>query len=309
MNIVNKIKAKIQTILLLEKNLEKIQLTLGKIEARQLEQQKSSTFNDHEMQVFSQWGEDGLIQFLIKHVAIERPIFVEFGVEKYTESNTRFLLKNNNWSGLVIDGSEDNINYIKNDPIYWQHNLKVEHAFIDKDNINHLIEKNGISGDIGLLSIDIDGNDYWIWQAIDVIKPRIVVCEYNSTWGPDLAVSTIYDAKFERTKKHFSNLYYGASISALTQLGASKGYSLIGSGIEGVNVFFVRNDLIGALKVVSPQAAYVETKIRQSRDENGMLSMLSIQNVLKLMQSLELSDIDKDKVSKIGKLYNINNIE
>ncbi|MFM6343717.1 MAG: hypothetical protein ACKPFK_01030, partial [Dolichospermum sp.] len=106
-----------------------------------------------EFRAFSQWGEDGIIQFLIRNVPINRKIFVEFGVQNYTESNTRFLLINNNWSGLVIDGGSEEIYYIKNDPIYWQYNLKAVNSFITKDNINQIISDNGIQGEIGLLSV------------------------------------------------------------------------------------------------------------------------------------------------------------
>ena len=121
-------------------SLEHIKTSLGRIEARQL----GNTVNDiraHEFKVFSQWGEDGIIQFLINQINIPNRIFIEFGVQNYTESNTRFLLQNNNWSGLVIDGSQNNISYVKNDPIYWRYNLKAECAFIDRDNINRLISQ------------------------------------------------------------------------------------------------------------------------------------------------------------------------
>ena len=192
MRVWEKIKSLIKSVKSIDDRLHNVQQSLGRLENRQLAAMNQQSFNEYEFQVYSQWGEDGLIQHLVQKVSIDRPIFVEFGVETYTESNTRFLLTNNNWSGLVIDGSEQNIQCIKNDPIYWKHNLKAVCAFIDKDNINSIIEKNGISGDIGLLSIDIDGNDYWVWEAIDVISPRIVICEYNSLWGATKSVSITY---------------------------------------------------------------------------------------------------------------------
>ena len=117
-----------------------------------------------EFKVFSQFGDDGIIQYLVNRVEIPagRRRFIEFGVENYRESNTRFLLLNNNWSGLILDGSAENINSIKNDQIYWKHELTAVHSFIDRDNINELIAANGFAGEVGILSIDIDGNDYWI---------------------------------------------------------------------------------------------------------------------------------------------------
>ena len=115
-----------------------------------------------EFQVFSQRGEDGILQYIINKIEIPNRIFVEFGVENYTESNTRFLLMNNNWSGLVIDGSKANIDFIKNDFIYWKYDITAVESFIDKDNINSLIKNYTSVKDIGLLSVDIDGNDYWV---------------------------------------------------------------------------------------------------------------------------------------------------
>jgi len=288
---------------LIEVRLQKIQQALGRIESRQLDIHSSNDFQKYEYQVYSQWGEDGLIQHLISKIVIDNPIFVEFGVERYTESNTRFLLINNNWSGLVIDGSDKNIQHIKNDPIYWKHNLKAECAFIDKDNINSLIQKNGISGDIGILSIDIDGNDYWVWEAINVVNPSIVICEYNSLWGPELAVTTPYDPTFFRTNKHYSNLYWGASIAAFTELANLKGYSLVGSNCAGNNIFFVRNDLLGNLNVLPPQSAWVKSQFRESKSEIGELTFLPIVAALELLANMPLINLADGQIYRVSELY------
>jgi len=305
MSILSKIVSHIALLKEMNSRLIKIQNGVGRIEQRQLAGANDCCLVNNEFQVYSQWGEDGIIQFLLNKVAIDRPIFVEFGVEQYTESNTRFLLINNNWSGLVIDGSESNINYIKRDPIYWKYNLKAECAFIDKDNINNLIEKNGISGDIGLLSVDIDGNDYWVWNEINVVNPRIIICEYNSIFGPEERVTIPYSASFFRTDSHYSNLYYGASISALTQLANSKGYALVGGNQAGNNVFFVRRDLMHNLKEMSPQDAYVKSKFRESRDEGGNLTFLSMDERLRLLKDMKVVNIDDSKEYSIGDVYHI----
>ena len=306
MRVLETIKNIVRMVNSADERLHKIQQTLGRIENRQLSTQYPKRFNDYEFQVYSQWGEDGLIQHLVHQVPIEHPIFVEFGVENYIESNTRFLLINNNWSGLVIDGSELHIEYIKNDPIYWKHNLKAEHSFIDKDNINSLIKKNGISGDIGLLSVDIDGNDYWVWDSINEVNPRIVVCEYNSLWGDKLSVSTPYDSAFGRTNAHYSNLYFGASITALTKLANFKGYSLIGSNVAGNNLFFVRNDLLGKMTVLTPKDAWVQSQFRESRNESEQLTFLSFTERLSLLADMPLVNLDDGKQYNISDLYGIN---
>lgn len=279
-----------------------IQQALGRIETRQNENLNSNDINDYEFKVSSQWGEDGIIQHLINKIEIKNKVFFEFGVENYTESNTRFLLHNNNWKGLVIDGSVENISYIKNDPIYWQNNLKAECSFVTKENINSLMTNNGIHGDIGILSIDIDGNDYWVWDAIDCASPSIVICEYNSHFGDTHKVSVPYDDSFVREKKHFSNIYYGASIAALDFLAKKKGYSLVGSNMAGNNVFFVRNDLMKNLKTLSPREAYKISQFREARDENGNLTFNNIKHNLKLISDLEIINVETQEHIKIEKL-------
>lgn len=299
---IKKITKLIKKINSYDQRLTKMELALGRIEARQNEAKNSNCLNDYEFKVSSQWGEDGIIQYLINNIEIKNKIFVEFGVENYTESNTRFLLQNNSWSGLVIDGSDEHISYIKNDPIYWKHNLKAECAFITKDNINELITKNGIKDDIGILSVDIDGNDYWVWEAINCISPRIVICEYNSHFGDIHSVSVPYDASFVRGNKHFSNIYYGASISALDFLAKKKGYSLVGSNIAGNNIFFIRNDLMSDFNVLTPKEAYRVSQFREARDENGKLTFNNIEKNLKIISDLEVINIETGESIKIKEL-------
>jgi hypothetical protein len=250
------------------------------------------SLQEAEFKVSSQWGEDGIIQYLIHHVPVENKTFVEFGASNYLESNTRFLLINNNWSGLVMDGSSENVDFIKSDPIYWRHNLKAECAFITKDNINDLLTGNGMSGDIGLLSIDVDGNDYWVWKEIDVISPRIVVLEYNSRFGPDRAVTIPYDEHFIRHQAHHSCIYYGASLRALVNLGKRKGYTFVGCNANGVNAFFVRSDLLHEpLQALTVEQGYVAGKFREARSAEGELLFLSGEEERKILNSLPLVEL------------------
>lgn len=292
--LIKKVKSYLSLIQSIIERLDKLQISLGRIESRQLECLASNVLSKNEFQVYSQWGEDGVIQFLLRHVAVKTKIFVEFGVQNYLESNTRFLLVNNNWAGLVIDGSEDNIRYIKNDPIFWKHNLKAVHAFITKENINKLLQDNGIVGEIGLLSIDIDGNDYWVWEAIDVINPMIVVVEYNARFGSARAVTVPYRADFIRSKAHHSLIYYGASLRALTKLAHVKGYALVGCNQAGNNAFFVRRDLLdGRIDELTVDDAYVSNQFRETRNEVGDLVFISKDDELKQIKELPIVDLDE----------------
>ena len=118
---------------------QKLLVLNGKLLSELNSRKNISTLDEVEFQVFSQRGEDGVIQYLINQIDIPNKIFVEFGVETYTESNTRFLLINNNWSGLIIDGSKDNINFIKSDYIYWKYDITAVESFITRNNINKIM--------------------------------------------------------------------------------------------------------------------------------------------------------------------------
>lgn len=275
--------------------LSQLQESLGRIESRQIAALQDDQINESEFKVYSQWGEDGIIQFLLRYVPIYNKVFIEFGVENYTEANTRFLLVNNYWSGLVLDGDESNISFIKNDMrVSYAHDLIAEAVFITKDNINDIITRNGISGDIGILSVDIDGNDYWVWEAINCISPRIVICEYNSIFGPDAKVTVPYKSDFFRGTAHFSNIYYGASISALTYLANKKGYSLVAGNQAGNNVFFVRNDVMGTLSVKTPREAFRKAAFKEAKDENGKLSYETFDRRFEKIAGLALVDVERN---------------
>jgi hypothetical protein len=244
-----------------------------------------------EFKVFSQAGEDGIIQFLISRVPIAKDVFVEFGVEDYSQSNTRFLMMNNNWGGVVIDADQANINYIKKTSLYWSGELTAVRAFINRDNINKLIESGGVSGDIGLLSVDIDGNDYWVWERIEVVSPRIVVCEYNNLFGSKEPVTIPYSEDFVRTKAHYSRLYFGASLNALCTLAERKGYKFVGCDSFGTNAFFVRNDVAGNLTALTCEVGYVKNKVRESQDRDGRLTFVSGDDRVKLIADMPVVDV------------------
>lgn len=261
-----------------------------------------TSLRDIEFSVYSSAGEDGIIEYLISKVNIQNHVFVEFGVEKYTESNTRFLLKNRNWRGLVLDANQQNIDYIRQDDIYWKYDLEAVCAFITAENINELIRGSGIEGDIGLLSIDIDGNDYWVWKAIEVANPRIVVCEFNSVFGVKHAITIPYDPGFVRTRAHHSNLYFGASLLALYELGLEKGYQFVGCNSVGTNAFFVRQDCAGNVRSVAAEEGYVVSKLRESRDKQGELTFARGKNRCRAISRVQVYDLHAKRLRKIKEL-------
>lgn len=280
----------------IQERVYKIQEAIGRIESRQIAEYESKDFLKSQFRVFSQWGEDGLLQYLVSNVKFCNNKFIEFGVEDYYESNTRFLLSNNNWSGLIIDGDLENINKIKKDPIYWSSNLKAVNQFITKDNINDIIKSNGFAGNIGILSIDIDGNDFWILKAIDIVRPDLIIIEYNSHFGCDFPLSVPYEENFVRSKKHYSNIYYGASIRALNELALQRGYYLIGSNDAGNNLFFLRKEIIGDIKPLSVEEAFKKSVFRESKNSNGKLSYLNYDERVKIISDLDLINTNTEEI-------------
>lgn len=257
----------------LTREIELNRVLTGTMLARQLPASVSS-LREVEFRVFSQFGDDGIIQYLLQHVDAPES-FIEFGVETYRESNTRFLLVKDNWRGLVIDGSEANVASITTMAEHWRHDLTAVASFITRDNINDLFTTAGFTGEVGLLSIDIDGNDYWVWEAIEVVSPVVVVAEYNSVFGPEAKVTVPYAADFTRRAAHHSHLFFGASLGALCDLAERKGYAFVGSNSNGNNAYFVRLDQLGDLRALSAAEGYVESRFRESRDASGNLTHLS----------------------------------
>ncbi len=270
---------------------------------------KRSTFanlTDSEFKVFSQWGEDGIIQYLINKLPIKNKIFIEFGVENYTEANTRFLLENDNWSGLVLDGSSKNIQSIQNSDLYWKYDLLAKEVFITQDNIDGIIEEyiisNKFNREIGLLSVDIDGNDYYVWNAIESIDPIIVICEYNWIFGNEFKLTVPYDETFVRTQKHHSNLYFGASIQAIYSLSKSKGYEYVGCTKAGNDAFFVKKEYAEKYikeLITTPSKTFQEQKAKESRDREGNLTFARGSDRLKIIKDMDVYNLDANKKVKI----------
>ena len=269
---INFIKQKIIKILNLSKiidNQSEIKRLLGEIALRK--ERGTNNINDYELKIFSQFGEDGIIDYLIKSLKIEEKNFIEFGVENYEEANTRFLLESRNWSGLIFDSSKEHINFIKGKNYYWRQNLIAKCEFITSENINSLIQEHNGDREVGLLSIDVDGNDYWIWKAINGIIPKIVVIEYNARLGKKKSIVTPYKKDFNRIKEHHSSIYFGASLIAIYKLAKEKNYSLVGTNINGSNAFCVHNDVLknSNIKSLSPEQCFHKNSFNELRDEKG----------------------------------------
>jgi len=303
--IIKSLSSKIKKIIGIGKSSNEIQkLAIGKLLLKRNKLKKIEKIEDIEFKIFSQFGDDGIIQFLIDKLEIdyEYQNFIEFGVEDYSEANTKFLLLNNNWSGLILDSSNENIENIKKKIFFWKFELEAIKSFITKENINSVITNSNINRKkIGILSIDIDGNDYWVWKEINVIDPLIVIVEYNSTFGFEKKISIPYKQDFERSKAHHSNLYWGASIEALKFLAKQKGYKFLTTNSAGNNAYFIKENIFDKIKLDLKKNTY-QSKFRESRDESGKKTFINYDQRLSIIGHLEVEDVETNKLYKISEL-------
>jgi hypothetical protein len=195
-----------------------------------------------ERQVFSQNGEDGIIQEIFNRIGAESKSFLEIGIEDGRETNTTWLLQKG-WRGVWIDGNQNATKRAAREfarPI-GEGRLMVETASVTAENIGGLLKKIHFAGEFDLLSLDIDRNTFFVWQALRLLRPRVVVIEYNAIIPPeqDWRVEYVAERGWNGTS------YFGASLKAYETLGRELGYCLVGCETLGVNAFFVRQDLVG----------------------------------------------------------------
>ena len=285
----------------LRNELAQLKIQVGRAESRTVRALPPGSIREAEFKVFSQFGEDGIIQHLLAYVPVEDEVFVEIGTGDYTESNTRFLLWKDNWRGVIVDSAPAHEAHLDASEARWRHDIEPITAFVDRDNIDDLLTRAGVKGDIGLLSLDVDGNDVWVLDRLSAVSPRLLVVEYNSTFGPHAAISVPYDPGFRRDHAHWSHLYWGASLAAFAHVADAKGYALVGGNQAGNNAFFVRRDVLGPLPEVSVADAYVPSRFRESRTPEGGLSLIgSHTERLRLIAALPVVDLRSGATVTVG---------
>ena len=282
------------------RDIEAQRIAQGRILTELNRSKPAQPISDTEFQVFSQWGEDGIIQKLVQHVPMKHKTFIEFGVENFVEANCRFLMINNHWRGYVLDGSQEHIARIRKADWLSRYELRAACEMITRENVNGVLQASGFDEDLGLLSIDVDGVDYWLFDALTAYKPRILIVEYNSLFGATRKISVPYDPSFTRRNTHYSELYFGASLAAWNHLADARGYALVGAESAGVNAFFVRKDVLGSqLRPVAVDAAYVASNVRQSRDRNGRLDLLLLNDRQSTIAGLPVVNVETGAIESV----------
>jgi hypothetical protein len=213
----------------------------------------------YEWQRYSQNGEDGILAELLHRVGVQSRFFVEFGVETGAECNCARLVWEERWCGLFMEGDRDMAARLaaryRKVP-----GVQCAHEWITADDIEAILAKHAVPEDLDVLSIDIDGNDYWVWRAIQRWHPRIVVIEYNASVRPPRQWI------MPENPKHVWNYttWMGASLAALAAVGRQKQYTLVATDSTGTNAFFVRDDLFNYEQFLDPAVLYHYSPARYS---------------------------------------------
>jgi len=284
--------------------LDKIIFCIGKVQIS-LNRNRYDEVEDlieTEAKIFSQNGEDGIIDYLIHKLNVDNKNFVEIGVGNYRESNTRFLYNRYHSKGLIIDYIDDMKNKVKKHVNFWKGDLRICKQKIDSDNILDLLNKN-CDYEIDLFSIDIDSIDYWIIKKLKNNISKIFVAEYNPVFGAELEVTVPNISGFERSKYHYSYLCYGMSLKALINLMDQKGYYFIGTNLQKINAFFIskkfkKEEFFKNIKIKSLDN-YTNSNIRDSRDINDNLNYLSGHKKFKEIEDCEVINLKDNKTELV----------
>lgn len=196
----------------------------------------------HGFGVHSQYGEDGILEEILRRIGTEHRRFVEFGVDDGFENNTLYLLAKG-WTGVWFEGATERVTGMlqSHARLIDARRLTVAKTWITPETANATFAEHGVCDNIDVLSIDIDGNDGWVWEAIAGSSPRVVAIEYNAAMGPTLS----WRMPPGQENNSCNTRDFGSSLRCLADLGRAKGYQLVGCELSGVNAFFVRDDLVG----------------------------------------------------------------
>ena len=220
------------------------------------------SLNKFEFQVFSQNGEDGIILEILRRLGEPTGYFVEVGIQDGKECNMANLAINFGWDGLMLEGDQ---NYAQSAQEYFNQkakagagHVKVLSEFVTAENFSSILTSNMVPRNLDVLSIDVDGVDYWLWKSLaSDIRPRLIIVEYNAYLPHQRPITVPYEPSFSRYQKHPSGYFFGASLAALASLGKQKGYSLVACDSKGANAFFVADEyILGRFIPMTPDEAY-----------------------------------------------------
>jgi hypothetical protein len=251
--------------------------------------------NDVDYKIFSQNGEDGIVDYLLYQLKIEKPKFLEIGVGDYTEANTRFIFERTSPKGLVIDSIQDLEIKIKKNLAVWRGELNIINKSVNSNNIIEILKFNDAMNDLDLFSLDIDGIDYWILNELPNNFSKIAIIEYNPVFGSDMEVSVPNIDNFDRTKYHYSNLCFGMSLKAAIKIMENKNFYFVGSNLFRNNAFFISNDFdknkYFSNLIINEYKKYIDSNFSESRDKTNKLNYLNKKRQINTIMNCEVIDL------------------
>jgi hypothetical protein len=290
------LKYKIKSLL----NFNKRQLGEVQIELAKKNYNKIENIRDAEIKIFSQFGEDGIINFLLHKLGLNEKIkFVEIGTGDYEEANTRFLCESRICEGLLIDKIDD-LKFIKKRDFYWKNDLYFYQKMINSKNISSVIKDFGFESNCNLLSLDIDGNDYWVLKNINLETTDMVIVEYNPLFGSNLSITIPEDDNFDRNKNN--KLFYGASLRAMIDLLDQKNFFFIGANKACNNGFFINNKYKSNFSdiKINNLKKYTDFTFRELKKNSVKENAISY--LVNLIDHCEIYNLKSKKIIKIKEI-------
>jgi hypothetical protein len=279
------------------REIQTLKIALGQttLVASKSSHQTYQRLSDASFRVFSQFGEDGILDFLCDTLKIIRPKVLELGAGNFNECNSRALAEYRGAEVVAVDARKDLISSIKKLDLYWKNHIFPLETWITPESIK------GIQ-DFAHISIDLDGNDYWVAQAMDLTNIKIIVVEYNPLFGHKKAISIKRNDNFDRTKAHFSWDYFGASLRAYIHLFEKSGFCFVGTNLQCFNAFFIRLSEIDNLnfKVEKDLSKFINGGMRDGRNLDSRLSYKSYFERVRDIENLPVVDVVTEKEIFIG---------
>lgn len=278
---------------------------VGAIQAQRAARHTFRDLWDAEVGIYSQFGEDGILDYLCDAIGLARPRVLELGCGDYRECNSRFLAEYRCASVTMVDARADLVRSVRGLSAYYTTTLDPRQEWITPDSVTGLVESaREVHGGLDIVSLDIDGNDYWVAEQIDFTGVSIVVVEYQPLFGAHRRVTIPRNDHFDRSSAHYSWLYFGASLPAFIHLMDSRGFVFIGTNRPGNNAFFVAGAFADRVPLPKPDTAdlakYVIWTVREARDPEGTMTGESASAVLPILADLPLVDLETGLSTTVG---------
>ena len=275
-------------------------LTQRKMKTSELE------LHQYGFKVYSQWEEDGILSFILDTMKLHKPRILELGAGNFLESNSRFLCEYFSAAAYLVDARNDLQDGIIESGLMWKTHIKFENTWVDTLSIKNIWSNAlGYLKYIDILSIDVDGQDYWILKTIDLSEIKVIVCEFNPIFGGQIAVSVPEDSNFRRNAKT-KNLFWGASLQAFNHLLKSQGFCLIGTNLVGNNAFFVQQKYLDKFNIILPieekNSFKIDYLIRESVDANGGLDFIDFSESQSFIENQYVFDLETESLCKLKDL-------